>query len=79
MSFYSAFATYYEAIFPFSERCMLFCDAVCPPRAWCWTWVAGRGTTPDSSRRMARGFGVDLDAAMIAYAQEHYPQARFSA
>ncbi len=78
MSFYSAFATYYEAIFPFSETVYAFLRRCLPSSGV--VLDVGCGTGHYAGQLAADGFaavGVDLDAAMIAYAQEHYPQAAF--
>jgi len=78
MSFYSAFATYYEVIFPFSETVYAFLRRCLPSSGV--VLDVGCGTGHYAGQLAADGFaavGVDLDAAMIAYAQEHYPQAAF--
>lgn len=78
MSFYAAFAAHYEAIFPFSETVYVFLRRCLPPSGA--VLDVGCGTGHYAGRLAADGFaavGVDLDAAMIAYAREHYPQAAF--
>jgi SAM-dependent methyltransferase len=78
MSFYAEFAAHYEAIFPFSETVYTFLRRYLPPSGV--VLDVGCGTGHYAGRLAADGFaavGVDLDAAMIAYAQRHYPQAAF--
>ncbi len=79
MSFYSDFATHYEAVFPFREPVFAFLaarlapgprrvlDLGCGPGHYCGRFaVAGHAAT-----------GLDLDPAMIAAASRAYPAARF--
>lgn len=75
-TFYSSFATYYEAIFPFSTGVYAFLRHAIP--AHCRICVdIGCGTGHYAARLAENGLAmsaVDLDAEMIVYAQQHYPQ-----
>ncbi len=79
MSFYAEFAEHYEAIFPFSEAAYtLLRRYILPEHRRCLD--VGCGTGHYCGRLAADGFdavGIDLDAAMIAHARRHYPQAVF--
>lgn len=79
MSFYAEFAEHYEAIFPFSEAVYaLLRRYILPENQRCLD--VGCGTGHYCGRLAADGFdavGIDLDAAMIAHARQHYPQAAF--
>ena len=79
MSFYTQFAETYEAIFPYSEAVFSFLRQHLPgPPAR--VLDVGCGTGHYSGALVAKGYnttGIDLDPAMIAYAQEHYPAAAF--
>jgi SAM-dependent methyltransferase len=79
MSFYTRFASCYEAVFPFreevyrflkehsgSERCAVL-DAGCGPGHYCGRFV----------RDGYRATGIDLDGEMIASARKTYPGAAF--
>lgn len=79
MSFYAEFAEHYEAIFPFSEAVYaLLRRYILPEHRRCLD--IGCGTGHYCGRLAVDGFaavGIDLDAAMIAHACRHYPQAVF--
>jgi len=79
MSFYTQFAETYEAIFPFSGTVYDFLRRHLPePPAR--VLDVGCGTGHYAGALAADGYdalGVDLDAAMIAYARSHYPAATF--
>ncbi len=79
MSFYSNFAEYYEAVFPFREEVYTFLRARMPePPARILD--AGCGTGHYCGRLAQDGFealGIDLDPKMIAVAAARYPKARF--
>ncbi|MFN2110573.1 MAG: class I SAM-dependent methyltransferase [Anaerolineae bacterium] len=79
MAFYAEFAEHYEAIFPFSETVYaLLRRYILPEHRRCLD--VGCGTGHYSGRLAADGFdvvGIDLDAAMITYARQRYPQAAF--
>ncbi len=81
MSFYAEFAEHYEAIFPFSEAVYaLLRRYILPEHRRCLD--IGCGTGHYCGRLAADGFdavGIDLDAAMIAHARQHYPRATFHA
>ncbi len=79
MSFYSKFSEYYERVFPFREEVWRFLkkyagspgnallDVGCGPGHYC-----GRFASEGFS-----ALGIDLDEAMIAEAQQRYPEAAF--
>ncbi len=79
MSFYAEFAEHYEAIFPFDETVYgLLRRYITLERRRCLD--VGCGTGHYCGHLAADGFaavGIDLDAAMIAYAQQRYPRAAF--
>jgi 2-polyprenyl-3-methyl-5-hydroxy-6-metoxy-1,4-benzoquinol methylase len=79
MSFYAEFAEHYEAIFPYSDTVYaLLRRSILPEHRRCLD--VGCGTGHYCGRLAADGFeavGIDLDAAMIAYARLRYPQATF--
>ncbi|HOT90000.1 MAG TPA: class I SAM-dependent methyltransferase [Anaerolineae bacterium] len=79
MSFYAAFAEYYEAIFPFDATVYtLLRRYIAPEHHRCLD--VGCGTGHYCGRLAADGFeavGIDLDPAMIAQARRRYPQATF--
>ena len=79
MSFYTQFADTYEAIFPFSEGVYGFLRRHFPgPPAR--VLDVGCGTGHYTAALANDGYdavGIDLDAAMIAHAQAHYPEAAF--
>ena len=78
MSFYTQFAEYYETIFPFSETVYAFLRRYISPGSRCLD--VGCGTGHYAGKLAEEGFhatGIDLDAAMIAHAKTHYPQAIF--
>jgi len=79
MTLYAEFAEYYEAIFPFSETVYSFLRRFLTATGGRCLDV-GCGTGHYAGRLAVDGFttvGVDLDAAMIAYAKQHYPHATF--
>jgi len=79
MPLYAEFAEYYEAIFPFSETVYSFLRRFLTV-AGTRCLDIGCGTGHYAGRLAADGFttvGIDLDAAMIAYAKQHYPNATF--
>ncbi len=79
MSFYTEFSDYYELIFPFSTTVYTFLrHYIIPKQTRCLD--VGCGTGHYCGRFAAAGaeaVGIDLDAAMIAYARAHYPHAEF--
>ncbi len=79
MAFYSDFADHYEAIFPFSPAVYDFLTHyLSPPPAA--VLDVGCGTGHYTERLAQDGFdavGIDLDPAMIAYADQHYERAEF--
>lgn len=79
MSFYSDFADYYEAVFPYREVVHQFLLAELPgPGARILD--LGCGTGHYCGRLAAAGHqvvGIDLDPAMVAQAQRQYPAAEF--
>lgn len=79
MTFYSDFAQYYEAIFPFSKAVHAFLQSYLPPMPACVLDI-GCGTGHYCGKLSIDGFeavGIDLDTAMIDYAEQHYPHATF--
>lgn len=80
MSFYTAFAEHYEAIFPFSDTVYTFLRRYVTPNSRCLD--VGCGTGHYCGRLAADSVGavgIDLDAAMITHAKQHYPRATFHA
>ena len=79
MSFYAEFAGYYEAVFPFNETVYaLLRRYILPEHRRCLD--IGCGTGHYCGRLASDGFnaaGIDLDAAMVTYARQRYPQAAF--
>jgi len=79
MSFYTQFADSYESIFPFSASIDAFLRRFLPvPGAR--VLDVGCGTGHYAGALAADGYdvlAVDLDPAMTAYAQAHYPDADF--
>jgi SAM-dependent methyltransferase len=79
MSFYSAFAAHYEAIFPFSADVYgLLRDYLPGPPGR--VLDVGCGTGHYTGQLAQAGYaavGIDLDPAMIAHARAHYPAASF--
>ncbi len=79
MAFYSDFAEYYEAVFPFEEDVHAFLVDHVPDRASAVLDI-GCGTGHFAGRFAAAGLkaaGVDLDPAMIDVARRSYPDADF--
>lgn len=79
MSFYSEFAEYYEAVFPYRDEVYAFLKDCIPagPRR---ILDAGCGTGHYCGRLAAEGFeavGVDLDPRMIDVARRDYPAPTF--
>ena len=81
MSFYTEFAETYESIFPFSGAVYSLLRRYLPePPAR--VLDVGCGTGHYAGALAGEGYealGIDLDPAMIAYAQAHYPAAEFRA
>ena len=78
MSFYTQFTQHYEAIFPFSETVYTFLRRYIPPGWRCLDVGCGTGHyTGRLADDGCKSTGIDLDAAMVAHAQTHYPQAIF--
>lgn len=78
MSFYAKFASYYEEIFPFSPDVVKFLRHFNRTPNVCLD--IGCGTGHYAGDFVANGYkatGIDLDNAMIAYAQKHYPGVTF--
>ncbi len=79
MSFYSQFADYYEAVFPFQEETYAFLQS-CLPGGSRRILDAGCGTGHYCGRLAAEGYeaiGIDLDPEMIRVAQARYPTPTF--
>jgi SAM-dependent methyltransferase len=79
MSFYSQFADYYEAVFPFQEETYVFLKG-CFPAGGRRILDAGCGTGHYCGRLAAEGYeavGIDLDPQMIRVAQSRYPAPAF--
>lgn len=79
MSFYSQFAEYYEAVFPFQEATYDFLKN-CLPSGARRVLDAGCGTGHYCGRFAADGLeaiGIDLDPEMIAVARRQYPVPAF--
>jgi SAM-dependent methyltransferase len=79
MGFYSDFAEYYEAVFPFREEVYAFVRRRLPPGARRVLDI-GCGTGHYCGRLAADGFeavGIDLDPKMIEVATARYPAATF--
>lgn len=79
MGFYSDFAEYYEAVFPFREEVYAFLRSRMPPGTRRVLDI-GCGTGHYCGRLAADGFeaaGIDLDPKMIEVATARYPDARF--
>ncbi|MFH1689640.1 MAG: class I SAM-dependent methyltransferase [Candidatus Eisenbacteria bacterium] len=79
MSFYSEFAGYYDAVFPFDEETYSFLRSRFPSSA---TRVldVGCGTGDYCGRLASQGYetlGVDLDQWMIERAKKTYPASKF--
>jgi SAM-dependent methyltransferase len=78
-SFYSDFAEYYEAVFPFREEVFAFLRSYLPAGSRRILDV-GCGTGHYCGRLAADGFeavGIDLDPKMIAAARDRYPAPSF--
>jgi len=78
MSFYAKFAAYYEAIFPFNQGVYDFLKRYSRPSQRCLD--VGCGSGHYTGQLAVQGYdtiGIDLDSAMIAYAQQHYADAAF--
>ena len=79
MSFYSTFADYYEAVFPFKQATFEFLESHLTgdgPRVL----DVGCGTGLYAARFADAGAdatGIDLDPEMIKYAEAHYRKASF--
>ncbi len=79
MGFYSEFAEYYEAVFPYREEIHAFVTSSLPSGTRRIV-DAGCGTGHYCGRLAAAGFevvGVDLDPQMIEVARATYPAATF--
>jgi len=79
MGFYSEFAEYYEAAFPYREDVYAFLKS-CLPAGAHRVLDAGCGTGHYCGRFAADGFeavGLDLDPQMIEVARARYPAATF--
>jgi len=79
VGFYSAFAEYYEAVFPFREEVYSFLRSHIPEGSR-RILDAGCGTGHYCGRRAADGFdvvGIDLDPQMIDVARKNYPTPDF--
>jgi SAM-dependent methyltransferase len=79
VGFYSEFAEYYEAVFPYREEVHLFLRS-CLPSDTRRLLDAGCGTGHYCGRLAADGLevvGVDLDPQMIEVARRNYPTATF--
>ena len=81
MAFYSSFAQYYESIFPFKKFVFDFLNYYANPETRDILDV-GCGTGHYADHFAQAGYhviGIDLDAAMIDYARQHYPDTHFLA
>jgi SAM-dependent methyltransferase len=81
VAFYSDFAEYYEAVFPFEQDVHAFLLEHLPPDASAVLDI-GCGTGHYAGRFSAAGLravGIDLDPAMIDVARSNYPSAEFRA
>jgi len=81
MAFYTEFAEYYESIFPYSETVYGYLRRYLSP-AGPKCLDVGCGTGLYCERLAKDGFqpvGIDLDQAMIDYAEGHYPGIEFHA
>ena len=79
MAFYSSFAQHYDLIFPFKQRVFDFLKSYTNAETRDILDL-GCGTGHYAARFSREGLqaiGIDLDSAMIAYAQKHYPETRF--
>lgn len=79
VGFYSEFAEYYEAVFPYREEVYAFLKN-CMPVGSRRILDAGCGTGHYCGRLAADGFevvGIDLDPQMIDVARKSYPQPTF--
>jgi SAM-dependent methyltransferase len=79
VSFYSEFAEYYEAVFPFREEVCAFLKSYIPDGTR-RILDAGCGTGHYCGRLAANGcevVGIDLDPQMIEAAQKSYPMLTF--
>lgn len=79
MGFYSQFAEYYEAVFPYRDEVYSFLKNSLPRDAR-RILDAGCGTGHYCGRLAADGFdvvGIDLDPQMIDVARRNYPAATF--
>jgi SAM-dependent methyltransferase len=79
MAFYSQFAAYYEAVFPFREEVYAFLRSLLVPGGR-RVLDAGCGTGHYCGRFAADGVeavGIDLDPEMIQVARATYPRATF--
>jgi SAM-dependent methyltransferase len=79
MSFYSEFAGYYDAVFPFEEETYSFLRSRFPSSAMRVLDV-GCGTGDYCGRLRAQGYetlGIDLDQWMIERAKKAYPASEF--
>lgn len=79
MAFYSKFAQYYDSIFPFKQPLFDFLQRYTSAETKN-ILDAGCGTGHYAAAFSHAGFhtiGIDLDGAMIDYAQKHYPEATF--
>jgi SAM-dependent methyltransferase len=79
MGFYSEFAEYYEAVFPYREEIHAFVKSYLPDGTR-RILDAGCGTGHYCGRLAAEGFevtGIDLDPQMIEVGRKTYPAATF--
>ena len=79
MTFYSQFAEYYEAVFPYRDEVAAFLRSYVPDGSR-RILDAGCGTGHYCGRFAADGFdvvGIDLDPRMIDVARQTYPAATF--
>ncbi len=79
MGFYSAFAEYYEAVFPYRDDVYAFLQSHLPPGTR-RILDAGCGTGHYAGRLAADGFevvGIDVDPQMIDVARRNYPTPAF--
>ncbi len=79
MTFYSPFVEYYELIFPFKATTFRFLESfVSPPKSRILDIGCGTGAYPEEfARKKHDATGIDIEPAMISYAEDNYHKAHF--